>query len=76
MKLWSEELALLNGIVGRRKADLLRAVAHVGNTPLPAEELRALRTVLADELEEFGFGRDGEPNAHGLHVDALIARLR
>lgn len=76
MKLWSEELDLLNEIVGRRSAILLPAVAHVGNTPPAIEELGALLAVLADELEEFGLGQDGEPNAHGLHVDALMARLR
>ena len=76
MKLWSEELALLNEIIGRRSAQLLPAVAHVGNTSSPTEELGALLAVLAAELEEFGLGRDGEPNAHGLHVDALMARLR
>lgn len=76
MKLWSEELTLLDEIVGRRNAELLPVVAHVGHLPLPTQELIALRAVLADELEEFGLGRDGEPNAHGLHVDSLIARLR
>jgi len=75
MRLDDEEMALLNEIVRRRRAELIPVVTSIGGARLSTESREELRAVLADELEEHGLGPDHEANAYGLYVDALIGRL-
>jgi hypothetical protein len=69
------QIALIAGIVLRRRPDLDTVLRKVGKTALTEEERESLRETLADELCAEGLHPNGEPNERGHFVESLIDAL-
>ncbi len=70
-----DEKTMIEEIVARRDPQAVSKVKKAELASLSSHERERLRSIVLDELAEFGLDEHDEPTAYGHQLEALIDRL-